>query len=308
MGVFRLTVAYDGSAFAGWQRQPQCRTVEGELSAALTRVLNQPVRLTAASRTDAGVHALGQVAVFEAETRLQPEVIARAVNGCLPPDVCIREVWAVEPGYDLHRDIRCKRYRYWISDSLVRNPFLRTYQWQWLRGRLDHAIMGEAAQHLVGTHDFACFQSAGSPRSSTVRTLFRVEVERLEISQGCAAMAGRAGEGAGAGPLAAGGESGSPPAGPEDFLRQLWGCGGVFVLVEGDGFLYNMVRAIVGTLVEVGRGVRPPQWVAEVLKSRDRRQAGPTAPACGLYLEQVILGRSTTDFKSAGTYPRPPVC
>lgn len=288
MRWFRCVLAYDGSGFAGWQYQPGQRTVEGVVSEALKGIFRQPVEISAASRTDAGVHALGQVVAFAVETRLSPCVLLRALNSRLPEDVYVLSVDEAFAGFDPRRHARAKRYRYWIADGSGRNPFLRHYQWQWRRGTLDCQAMQEAASYLVGTHNFASFQNSGSPRSSTVRTLYRVAVERLEHvgpAEDSSPGKGRAGEGG----LTFRPEVSSPEARPEFFISQLWKGGGVFILVEGDAFLYNMVRSIVGTLVEVGRGARKPEWIREVLNSRDRGRAGPTAPACGLYLEKVFF-------------------
>ncbi len=298
MGAYRLVVAYDGSGFAGWQHQPEQRTVEGVLSEVLARILRQPVDLHVASRTDAGVHALGQVVAFHVDSTLPPEIIARAANAYLPPDIAVCWAERVGVGYNLHRDIKGKRYRYWISDAPFGNPFLRAYQWHWRRGRLDVAAMDRAAQLLVGTHDFASFQNSGSPRVCTVRTLFQVRVERLELGwPNFTRTEVRWGEGECRRQLLRDGLSqatffASPV---EEFLRQVWGGGGIFVQVEGDGFLYNMVRTIVGSLVEVGRGARKPEWIRELLEARDRRCAGPTAPACGLFLEKVYLRECEAD-------------
>ncbi|MCS7237314.1 MAG: tRNA pseudouridine synthase A [Thermoguttaceae bacterium] len=309
MKWFRCVLAYDGSGFAGWQRQPGQRTVEGAVAEALEKIFGHPVDISAASRTDAGVHALGQVIGFGVETRLAPELVLRALNSRLPEDVCATVVEETFPGFDPRRHSYGKRYRYWIGDGPGWSPFLRHYQWQWKRGRLDCHAMQEAARLLLGTHDFACFQNTGSPRSSTTRTLYQVIVERVEpsrFSENVPPQKGRVGEGFWSWNRAEGRED----LGAEAFLSQLWCRGGVFILVEGDGFLYNMVRSIVGTLVEVGRGARRPEWVGQVLASRDRRQAGPTAPPWGLYLEKVFCCDSIDGgitVPASGTTQLPPL-
>lgn len=251
MRTLKLTLAYDGTAYAGWQVQPDCCTVQGTLEAAIEKVTGQRVRLLASGRTDAGVHALGQVVGFQTQSGLPVEVLKRALCAELPPDVAVLDVAEVPEGFHPIRDAVRKRYRYLIHDGPVRDVFRRQYGWHYGRGRLDAEAMGRAAEALVGTHDFRSFQSSGAERESSVRTVFEIGVRR-----------GR-GEGGGEG---------------HDWIT---------LEVEADGFLYNMVRAIVGTLVEVGRGARPESWPAEVLKAADRSAAGPTAPPQGLFLVRV---------------------
>jgi tRNA pseudouridine38-40 synthase len=244
--TYRLLLAYDGREFAGWQRQPGLRTVQQELEAALARITGEPVRCIASGRTDAGVHALGQVVSFQSATRLAPAVLAKALNAELPEDMLVFEVALAPPRFHALRDALRKRYRYVIEDGRLRDLFARHYLWH-VFASLDVEAMQAAASLLVGTHDFASFQTGGSPRLSTVRTIYDLVVQR------------RAGE-----------------------LTDR-----VVIEVEADGFLYNMVRNIVGTLVEVGKGKQPPPWVGQVLAARQRAAAGMTAPAQGLYLVGV---------------------
>jgi len=246
MRTIRLTLAYDGTDYAGWQVQPDHLTVQGVVESALERITGGPVRILASGRTDAGVHALGQVASFRTPARLTTDVLHRALNGELPPDIAILDVAQVPEGFHPIRDAVRKRYRYTIRDGPVRDVFDRRYSWHYRR-RLDADSMHRAAGQLLGTHDFAAFQTSGAPRQSTVRTIFDISVGR-----------GRGGQ--------------------SDVIT---------LEVEADGFLYNMVRTIVGTLVEVGRGARLETWVGEVLASADRRQAGLTAPPQGLFLLRV---------------------
>lgn len=246
MRTIKLTLAYDGTAYAGWQVQPGHATLQGTLEAAIGKVTGQPVRVTASGRTDAGVHALGQVVGFTTESRHSPEVLLRAVNAELPPDIAVLEVREANEGFHAIRDAVCKRYRYVIHDAPVRDVFRRRYCWQ-VHQRLDAGAMDRAAQPLAGTHDFSSFESSGAERATSVRTVYEIGVRRGD--------------------------------GPEHNL--------ITLEVEADGFLYNMVRAIVGTLVEVGRGARPETWPAEVLQATDRRAAGPTAPPQGLFLVRV---------------------
>lgn len=253
MPSFKITLSYDGANFSGWQTQPGRRTVQDEFERAWREITGEQVRVTAAGRTDAGVHAWGQVVGVESATRIDPAALVLALNAKLPDDAAVRTVEAAPDGFHATTAARRKRYRYTIYNHRRRAVFLRRYTWH-VPTPLDVAAMHAGVQHLVGTHDFASFQSAGSERESTVRTLFAAEAT-------CTA--------AGA-PSHAGGCAG-------DESQSL-----VAIEVEGDGFLYNMVRSIAGTLAEVGRGKRDPAWVAEVLAARDRTHAGQTAPAHGL--------------------------
>lgn len=246
MRWIKLTVAYDGTAYCGWQFQPGCPSVQGAVEDALGRITGERIRTVASGRTDAGVHALGQVVSFSTGSRLSAEVFHRALNAELPHDVAVVAAEEAPAGFHATHDARRKRYRYVIHDGPVRDVFRLRYAWH-LYQRLDAERMDRAAKALVGTHDFGSFETSGSPRASTVRTLFEIEVRR-----------GRAGKG--------------------DL---------VVTEIEADGFLYNMARAIVGTLVEVGRGARPEPWVAGVLAAHERCAAGPTAPPQGLFLVKV---------------------
>ena len=263
----KLTVAYDGAAYAGWQTQPDLPTVQAVLEAALSKLLGEAVRVRAAGRTDAGVHALGQVAAFRTRSTIPPDRFGPALRPLLPADVTVLRGERVADDFHATRDAVRKTYRYVVLNRESPDPLLAGRVW-WLRpladGRgLDLPAMADAAASLVGTHDFAGFQTQGSPRPDTVRTLFDVSVRR------CAGWnlwhPRRSDE----------------PAADDD--------PGPFVVVEvtGDGFLYNMVRTIAGTLVDVGRHRRDVDSVAALLDDPDRTHAGPTAPAGGLYLVRV---------------------
>ena len=244
---YRMTLAYDGTLFHGWQRQEPAgleplRTVQGVVNSALLLLLRQPVNLVGASRTDAGVHAQGQVAHFDAATRIAVERLPHAINSRLPEDI---DVISVAPAADDFQAIGGainKQYRYRIFNSGRRPLCKRTCVWHcW--APLDVQRMKAAAARFVGTHDFAAFTAAGHDRVTTVRTIFRCDIEVDE---------------------------------PE-----------VHIVLEGDGFLYNMVRIIAGTIVEVGRGRFAPEQVDVAIACGDRRQAGPTLPPQGLVLEWI---------------------
>jgi tRNA pseudouridine38-40 synthase len=255
MTTFRLTLAYDGTDFAGWQRQPAKRTIQGQLEEALERITGQRPKCVASGRTDAGVHALGQVVSFASATRLVPPVLTKALNAELPEDLHVFEVAHAPNEFHALRDAVRKRYRYVIEDGRLRDLFERRYLWH-IYQRLDIEAMQAAAAPLIGTHDFTSYETSGSPRLTTVRTVLDLTVERHHA----------------------------------DLTER------ILIEVEADGFLYNMVRNIVGTLVEVGKGKQSAAWPAEVLALRDRTKAGMTAPAQGLFLVGVEYP-ATSDFR-----------
>ncbi|MEX2672897.1 MAG: tRNA pseudouridine(38-40) synthase TruA [Phycisphaeraceae bacterium] len=251
---YRMRIAYDGSEFYGWQHQQRpgeapMRTVQGVLRDAMQRALGQPIKLQGASRTDSGVHAVGQAAHFDAATRIPLDRIAKAINCQLPADVEVREVALAPPGFDAIRTAVAKQYRYRIWTTEHRPLHLRRMVWHcWTP--LDVQAMREAAAMLEGEHDFAGFATAGHGRQTTVRTINKCEVLAMPRD-----------------PVL---------GGPE-----------LHVIVSGNGFLYNMVRIVVGTLVDIGRGRWGPSHVQRLLTEGDRAAAGPTAPAHGLMLEWI---------------------
>ncbi len=246
MRSFKLTISYDGGDFAGWQRQTNRRTVQGELEDALLSVTGEPMAAVASSRTDAGVHAIGQIVSIDTRTKMSANRLREALNSRLPDDVVVRDVEEMVPGFLSLRDTVRKRYRYVIQDGRLRNVLSRRYAWH-VRYALDADLMHRAAQLLAGTHEFDSFESSGSRRVTTLRTIFEIGVWRRESDEGSR----------------------------------------VVFEVEANGFLYNMVRNITGTLVAVGRGYRDVAWVTSVLEAKDRRQAGMAAPPQGLFLVRV---------------------
>lgn len=266
MRNLRLILAYDGTAYAGWQIQPDRPTIQGELQEAFFRLTGERASANAAGRTDAGVHALGQVANLRTESRLPAERILLGLQHYLPDDVAVREVADVPADFHATLSAKRKTYRYVLHPSRVRDPFTRRYAW-----RLSHPLgvtaMAAAATRLIGRHDFRCFETQGSPRVDTVRTLFDVRVTRC-------------------GPWS--------PMSPDAEPRESHDGPFVVVAVTGDGFLYNMVRAITGTLVEVGQAKRTPDSLSALLTAGRRAHAGQTAPPQGLFLVRVDYGEEST--------------
>ena len=235
----KLTIAYDGSGYHGWQIQPGKRTIQASLTQAIQDLIGSEVRVFGASRTDAGVSALVQVALVQIDSPIPVENLAKAITHRLPPDIAVAEAVEVPQGFDVIGAVKNKLYRYTIFTGPLR-PVLQIRHCWHLPAVLDTAAMNKAAKILVGKKDFKSFASAADNRESTVRTIFHCDVTRK-------------------GDL-------------------------VYVDIEGDGFLYNMVRNIVGTLVEVGLDRYKPEKINEILKARDRTAAGPIAPAAGLCL------------------------
>lgn len=256
-----MTVAYDGSNYVGWQVQPNGPSVQTAVGDAIRKLTGEEVNLLSAGRTDSGVHALGQVVNFRIDSPIPCEGFGNALVKFLPPDITVRDVVDVPDEFHATRSARWKRYRYVIHNSPDRNPFLRNYAWH-LHGPIDATALHHAAQVLVGTHNFRSFESHWPNKSSSVRTIYELTVRRRSF---CPLWFGNA-------------DAGRADAESGEF---------VWIEVAGDGFLYNMVRAIVGTLIPVGRGRRSADEVQQILTAMDRSQAGDTAPAAGLFLVHV---------------------
>ena len=243
MRTLKLTLAYDGAAYAGWQVQPRDVTVQGTLEAVWTKISQETGCIVGSGRTDSGVHALGQVASMTTESKLTNNRIQHALNSELPDDISILAIEDAPEGFHATRDATSKRYRYLLVDGPIPDALERNRSWH-VPHRLDAEKMHRAAQALVGEHDFSSFESKGAPRASSVRTVSELLIERSDASH-------------------------------------------LLIEIEADGFLYNMVRAIVGTLVDVGRGAQPEAWPAEALAAMNRKRAGMTAPPQGLFLVSV---------------------
>jgi tRNA pseudouridine38-40 synthase len=249
MRTLKITLAYDGTRFVGWQRQAEGESIQGLLEEALAKFEGAPVTVHGAGRTDAGVHALGQVASAHVTFTHPPGTIGRGLNATLPDDIRVIGVADMPEDFHARFSARSKSYRYQMSSDPIGDPFSRGLVWQ-LREQLDLQAMARAAAALVGTHDFAAFQSAGTDVTTTVRTILQSDMVTLPA-----------------------GPPGAPPRIAYD--------------VTADGFLRHMVRAIVGTLVEIGRGRRPVDSMAQLLDGGTRAQAGATAPPHGLFLVRV---------------------
>ena len=234
-----LIVAYDGTNYCGWQTQPNGITVQGELNRCLSELLGEEIETIGASRTDAGVHAMGNVAVFDTNTRIPGEKISYALNQRLPEDIRIQ--LSEEMPMDFHPRYcdSVKTYEYRILNRRFPVPTERLYSY-FYHYKLDVGKMRTATSYLIGEHDFASFCGAKAQVKSTVRTIRSIEIDRYE-----------------------------------DMIT---------IRISGEGFLYNMVRIIAGTLIEIGNGQYPPEQMGEILQACDRESAGPTAPAKGLTL------------------------
>jgi len=253
MRFLKLTISYDGSRYAGWQIQPNALTIQQTLETAWQKITQEKIRLTSSGRTDAGVHALAQIVGLKTESKLQCDVLCRALNTILPNDIAVHTVTKAPEGFHPIRDAIGKRYRYQIVDGPVPEVFARQYAWQVFQ-KIDDQAMHEAAQALLGKHDFTSFEATGSDRVTSIRTIHDIFVKR------------------------------QTDAGGERIVFE----------VAGDGFLYNMVRIIVGTLVEIGRGRRDSASLLEIISAQDRKQAGITAPPQGLFLVSVDYNEMET--------------
>lgn len=267
MKRIKLTVAYDGTNYHGWQVQPNADTIEGELNKAISELTGEQIEVIGASRTDAGVHALGNVAVFDTESRIPGEKFSYALNQRLPEDIIIQK--SEEVAADFHpRYQKCRKtYEYTILNRKFPLPEYRnTTHFDY--GKLDIEAMKKACKAFIGEHDFAGFCSAGAQVKTTVRTIYSLEVETVEFDKPESSELNR-----------------ENCVKTEQNNNRL-----IKIRVNGNGFLYNMVRIIAGTLIEVGKGSITPEQMEDIINSADREKAGPTAPAKGLKLVEIEYG------------------
>jgi len=254
MRTIKLTIAYDGAEYVGWQNQPSGVSVQGLIEGALREMTGGDCPVVGAGRTDAGVHALGQAASFTTTAGIPCEGFVRGLNSLLPPSIAVLEACEAGEGFDARRDARGKLYRYLILSSPGRVPMLNGRAWQ-VRERLDIGAMREASGHLLGEHDFSSFRASGCTMKNAVRRLTRIGISEEGCRAGPVELPGRASL--------------------------------VAVEFEGNGFVRHMVRNIVGTLYEAGRGAMDPAEVGRILAAHERKEAGVCAPASGLYLVRV---------------------
>jgi tRNA pseudouridine38-40 synthase len=262
MRNIRLVISYDGTDFYGWQSQPIAPTVQACLEEAIEKLIGEPVQVIGSGRTDAGVHALNQVANFKTACRIPRENLVKALNDALPPTVRVKAAEEVEANFHARYDVHAKTYRYRILQAPVCSPFL----WRFVYHHpfpLDRIRMGQSARLVEGQHDFTSFAAAtGNALGAGKSSLDEERVGRRPLREMVR----------------------------EIFLsRVLWRPRASMLIYEvrGNGFLHHMVRNIVGTLIEVGRGKLAPEDIVEILKARDRTRAGPAAPARGLCLVRV---------------------
>ena len=279
MPTFRITVAYDGTDFVGWQRQANGISVQALIEDALRELDGRDVTVAGAGRTDAGVHALGQVAAFTIARKLGPDALARALNAYLPHAIRVLAAEDAPPAFHPRFGARAKTYRYCVSNGDVMSPFERRYAWH-VPGPLDIEAMRRAARLLEGRHDFAAFQATGSSVATTER---EIVASHISTTEGAEDME----------------KHPCSPTGLNLLVPRVLRGGElrrgerVVYEVTGSGFLRHMVRIIVGSLVEIGRGRQPVEWISRAIASRDRAAAGPTAPPHGLFLVRVDYGRDT---------------
>jgi len=255
MRSIKLLLEYDGTAYQGWQSQRSCLTIQGILIEKIGSITGERVRLTGASRTDAGVHAFGQVAVFSTASGLSADVLKRALNAKLPQDIRVLSADETHGAFHPRYNAIKKRYVYLLRLSSSGSAFFSRFTWH-VRTALDTDAMRKAAEYLSGEHDFSAFRGSGCGAKTTVRMISAIQVSDLDTL---------------------------------DFMTISIPGSYIKVAMEANAFLRHMVRNIAGTLVEVGKGRISAEDIPAILASRNRTTAGPTAPASGLFLEKVFF-------------------
>ncbi len=247
---YRILIAYEGTEYCGWQVQPNGLSVQEVLERVLTRIFQEAIKITGAGRTDAGVHALGQVAHFAASQQIDLHSCLRSLNALLPPAIAVLKIQKVTADFHARFSAERKIYRYHIWRNRILSPFQRRYVWHCFTA-LDFALLQEAAQLCVGFHDFSAFANQGGSQQNPVKNLMRIDL----LDQG------------------------------DEWVLEF----------EGDGFLYKMVRNLVGTFVDIARGQMPVHAIPEIIASKDRKQAGRAAPPQGLFMVTVQYSLSWED-------------
>ncbi|MDO8747946.1 MAG: tRNA pseudouridine(38-40) synthase TruA [Candidatus Omnitrophota bacterium] len=266
MRNIKLIIEYDGTNYAGWQIQnspqsapirqagavhrPQTKTIQETIEKVLEKILQEKVKVIGSGRTDSGVHALAQTANFRTHSLLAVSKIQKALNSLLPKDISLKEIGEADKDFHSRYSAKSKTYRYFILNSETRSAFLNKYVWH-IPYRLNVSLMRKEADALLGRHDFKSFCASGSSAKTTIRTIKKLSIETRNHK-------------------------------PSTIGYKL-----IIIDIESDGFLYNMVRNIVGTLFEIGRGKFPEGNLKKILLAQNRKQAGPTAPAQGLFLVEV---------------------
>ena len=256
MRNIRLQIEYAGTDYAGWQIQNRgsSATIQETIEKVLEKILQEKVKVVGSGRTDAGVHALSQAANFKTNSRMFPAKIQQALNGLLPGDIRIKKANYADNDFHACYSARSKIYRYIILNSKVSSVFLKRFSWH-IPYKLDIALMRKEAKALIGRHDFSSFCASGSSAKTRIRTIKRIAIKEAVPAEGGSAYGGS--------------------------------CPLIIIEIEANGFLYNMARNIVGTLVEIGRGRLGALSMDKILLAKDRRTAGSTAPARGLFLVKV---------------------
>jgi len=239
----RFTIEYDGTSYHGWQVQPGLRTIQGVIQETIAQITQEDAHLIGAGRTDAGVHALGQVANCRLESRIDLESLQRGLNSLTPPDIVIKETEAVAVDFHARFSAKSKTYEYIILNQPYPSAIWRNYSW-FIPYHLDLSAMRQCAPTLIGTHDFSSFRASGDESQHSTRNVIRLDIENRTSNM-------------------------------------------MVVVIEANAFLREMVRVIVGTLVDVGRGKISLAQFADIFLARDRQHAGMTAPARGLFLREV---------------------
>jgi tRNA pseudouridine38-40 synthase len=239
----KLTIEYDGGAYHGWQIQPGVRTIQGVIREHIAQITQRKVNLIGAGRTDAGVHALAQVANFKTESTIDLLPLQRGLNSLLPPDIVVKGLEEIEEGFHARFSARSKVYEYHILNQPYPSALMRDYAW-FIHNELDLPSMRKCGKLLIGSHDFSSFRASGDESRHSMREVIRLEIERREGNL-------------------------------------------IVVVIEANAFLREMVRSIVGTLVDVGRGKTSFAEFKDIFGAHDRRRAGMTAPAHGLFLVEV---------------------